>query len=146
MSEYSEKTRREFTAGDDIRDAGLTTPNDVVRVDDIRFHRAAPGETNVTVVARYDGATSNGSGVYNVIGTWDFSAWDATTRLGSTRRLLGYKLDDGDLVPNPRTGENGKMTYTYAAGAGSGTPQRDGTAHKRLTWVWEVKGIQMLYH
>ena len=116
------------------------------KVDDIRFHRAAPGETNVTVVARYDNATSYGSGYYNVIGTVNFEAWDATTRLGSTRRLLGYKLDDGPLVENDRTGENGKMTYTYAAGAGSGTPQRDGTAHKRLTWVWEVKGIQMLYH
>lgn len=42
MSEYSEKTRREFTAGDDIRDAGLTTPNDVVRFDDIPYGDASP--------------------------------------------------------------------------------------------------------
>ena len=42
MSEYSEKTRREFKAGDDIRDAGLTTPNDVVRRDDIRYGKASP--------------------------------------------------------------------------------------------------------
>ena len=37
MSKISDKTRREFKAGDDIRDAGLTTPNDVVRFDDIRY-------------------------------------------------------------------------------------------------------------
>lgn len=42
MSEYSEKTRREFTAGDNIRDAGLTTPNDVVRFDDIPYGDASP--------------------------------------------------------------------------------------------------------
>ncbi len=42
MSEYSEKTRRDFKAGDDIRDAGLTTPNDVVRFDDIRYGDADP--------------------------------------------------------------------------------------------------------
>jgi len=37
MSWISDKTRREFKAGDDIRDAGLTTPEDVVRHDDIRY-------------------------------------------------------------------------------------------------------------
>ena len=42
MSEYSERTRREFKASDDIRDAGLTTPNDVMRFDDIRYGSLSP--------------------------------------------------------------------------------------------------------
>ena len=42
MSEYSEQIRRDFKAGDDARDAGLTTPNDVVRFDDIAYGTASP--------------------------------------------------------------------------------------------------------
>lgn len=41
MSDYSEQTRRDFKAGDDARDAGLTTPNDVVRFDDIAYGSAS---------------------------------------------------------------------------------------------------------
>lgn len=37
MSEYSDQIRRDFKAGDEARDAGLTTPNDVVRFDDIPY-------------------------------------------------------------------------------------------------------------
>lgn len=37
MSEYSKQIRRDFKASDDARDAGLTTPNDVVRFDDISY-------------------------------------------------------------------------------------------------------------
>ncbi|MCH5281836.1 MAG: alpha/beta hydrolase [Lachnospiraceae bacterium] len=37
MSELSDRTRREFTQNDDIRDAGLTTPADIIRYDDIVY-------------------------------------------------------------------------------------------------------------
>lgn len=37
MSKISDEIRRNFKAGDDIRDAGLTTPEDVVRYDDIPY-------------------------------------------------------------------------------------------------------------
>lgn len=37
MSEVSDMIRREFKAGDDIRDAGLTTPDDIKRFDDIVY-------------------------------------------------------------------------------------------------------------
>jgi acetyl esterase/lipase len=37
MSEISEKIRKMFQEGDDIRDAGLTTPEDVIRYDDILY-------------------------------------------------------------------------------------------------------------
>jgi acetyl esterase/lipase len=37
MSEYSDKIRSLFKEGDDIRDAGLTSPEDVVRFDDIVY-------------------------------------------------------------------------------------------------------------
>ena len=37
MSQASDMVRREFTKGDDIRDAGLTTPEDIVRYDDIVY-------------------------------------------------------------------------------------------------------------
>ena len=37
MSEMSDQIRKSFKAGDDIRDAGLTTPSDVVRYDNIQY-------------------------------------------------------------------------------------------------------------
>lgn len=37
MSEYAKQIRRDFKLSDDARDAGLTTPNDVVRFDDIPY-------------------------------------------------------------------------------------------------------------
>jgi acetyl esterase/lipase len=37
MSEISDKIRKTFGEGDDLRDAGLTTPEDVVRYDDIVY-------------------------------------------------------------------------------------------------------------
>lgn len=37
MSSISDKIRHDFKTGDDIRDAGLTTPEDVVRYDDICY-------------------------------------------------------------------------------------------------------------
>lgn len=37
MSEASDAVRKMFKEGDDVRDAGLTTPDDVVRFDDIAF-------------------------------------------------------------------------------------------------------------
>ena len=42
MSEFSEEIRRAFKASDDVRDAGLTTPNDIMRFDDIRYGDASP--------------------------------------------------------------------------------------------------------
>lgn len=42
MSANSDRMRREFKAADDLRDAGLTTPNDIVRYDDIRYGDADP--------------------------------------------------------------------------------------------------------
>lgn len=37
MSQVSDKVRREFKAGDEIRDAGLTTPEDIIRYDNIVY-------------------------------------------------------------------------------------------------------------
>ena len=37
MEKMSSIIRREFKKGDDARDAGLTTPEDVVRYDDISY-------------------------------------------------------------------------------------------------------------
>ena len=37
MSQASDTIRTEFKKGDDIRDAGLTTPEDIVRYDDIVY-------------------------------------------------------------------------------------------------------------
>lgn len=37
MSAVSDFIRKSFKEGDDIRDAGLTTPEDVVRYDDILY-------------------------------------------------------------------------------------------------------------
>ena len=42
MSSVSEQLRRDFKASDDIRDAGLTTPEDVVRCDDIPYGVDSP--------------------------------------------------------------------------------------------------------
>ena len=37
MSQASEWVRTTFQAGDDLRDAGLTTPEDIIRYDDIVY-------------------------------------------------------------------------------------------------------------
>jgi hypothetical protein len=37
MSVISDHIRKAFKEGDDIRDAGLTTPEDVIRYDDIVY-------------------------------------------------------------------------------------------------------------
>ena len=37
MSQASDMVRTEFKKGDDIRDAGLTTPEDIIRYDDIVY-------------------------------------------------------------------------------------------------------------
>jgi acetyl esterase/lipase len=37
MSEYSNRIRKEFAAGDMVRDAGLKTPDDVIRYDNISY-------------------------------------------------------------------------------------------------------------
>ena len=42
MSEYYKQIRHDFKASDDVRDAGLTTPNDIVRFDDIAYGSASP--------------------------------------------------------------------------------------------------------
>ena len=37
MSQLSDRIRRDFAAGDMVRDAGLKTPDDVVRFNDISY-------------------------------------------------------------------------------------------------------------
>ena len=114
------------------------------KVDDIRFHRAAPGETNVTVVARYGNATSYGSGVYNVIGTVHFEAWDAMTEDGSTCALLGCSVQEWDDAigdwgePAFIDREEGveKMSYSYVDG--------ESPASVRLVWRWKCSGMSVI--
>ena len=68
MSQIADQLRRDFKASDDIRDAGLTTPEDVVRYDDIRYGdesplqaldlyrpRAAEGKTLPVIVSVHGG-------------------------------------------------------------------------------------------
>ena len=42
MSALSDQMRHDFKTNDDIRDAGLTTPKDVVRYDDIAYGTESP--------------------------------------------------------------------------------------------------------
>lgn len=42
MPRASEELRKAFKASDDIRDAGLTTPRDIIRYDDIRYGEDSP--------------------------------------------------------------------------------------------------------
>ena len=37
MSEFSDAIRKQFQAGDEVRDAGLTTPDDIFRIDNIPY-------------------------------------------------------------------------------------------------------------
>lgn len=37
MSDFSDRIRKDFAAGDMVRDAGLTTPDDIIRFDDISY-------------------------------------------------------------------------------------------------------------
>lgn len=56
MSKASEMVRTEFKKGDDIRDAGLTTPEDIVRYDDI-IYGSDPAQQSLDV---YRPKTSEG--------------------------------------------------------------------------------------
>ena len=49
MSYSSSRVRKEWTASDDLRDAGLTTPDAVIRYDDISY---GPDPMNVLDVYR----------------------------------------------------------------------------------------------
>ena len=68
MSRFSDQTRRDFKANDDIRDAGLTTPENILRYDDIAYGsashwqaldvyrpRAAEGRTLPVIVSVHGG-------------------------------------------------------------------------------------------
>lgn len=48
MSAHSDQIRKAFKEGDDIRDAGLTTPEDIVRFDDIAYG-PDPGQQSLDV-------------------------------------------------------------------------------------------------
>ncbi len=48
MTEYHIRTREEITRSDDARDAGLTTPDDIIRFDDLRY-----GEDDMQVLDIY---------------------------------------------------------------------------------------------
>ena len=45
MSVMSDMIRAQFKEGDDIRDAGLTTPDGIKRFDDIAYICISPGRT-----------------------------------------------------------------------------------------------------
>ena len=42
MSATSDTVRKMFKEGDDVRDAGLTTPDDIARIDNIRYAEDDP--------------------------------------------------------------------------------------------------------
>lgn len=50
MSVTSDKARHDFKATDDVRDAGLTTPDDIRRYDDIVYGESPKWQVHISLV------------------------------------------------------------------------------------------------
>ena len=80
MSETSDKIRKLFKAGDDIRDAGLKEPEDVEKYRDIRYGTEDPmqvmdvyrpaGQEGLSASTAEDGCTGTRRDIDSTVWTW----------------------------------------------------------------------------
>lgn len=103
-------------------------------VDKARYDGILP-VTNVVVAAGEFDAVTEAPGVYEVEGTWTFTAADATVD-GKTRRLVGYTLEECSDGEWGAATYHGGTSYTYTSGTSPSTV--------RLTWQWQDSGTCIL--
>ena len=105
------------------------------KVDEARFFGRL-SVTNVVVAAGEYDTTTEAPGVYEVEGSYTFTAGAAVDENGKTRPVVGYTIEtlDGNAWGNAQTYSG--SSYTYTVGASPDTV--------RLTWKWQKPGGLML--
>ena len=105
------------------------------KVDEARFFGRL-SVTNVVVAAGEYDTTTEAPGVYEVEGSYTFTAGSAVDENGKTRPVVGYTIEtwDGNAWGNAQTYSG--SSYTYTVGASPDTV--------RLTWEWQKPGGLML--
>ncbi len=107
-------------------------------IDEVRFHGAMPPENGVVVATNTDGLEGNEvSGIYRVYGTYSFTAPRKGVAGGKAMRLKGCVVETWDA-----TGE--AWTGAQFQGGSSCELTADGTALRRLTWVWVPSGTRII--
>ena len=104
------------------------------KVDAARYE-GMPPVTNVVVAAGQYDASVEAPGVYEVEGTWTFSATNVVDN-GKTKRVAGYTLEtwtDGAWGA-PTAYEGSSCTYTVGTSP----------AKVRLTWLWQRDGVSII--
>lgn len=120
MSVLSDRTIREFTEADDIRDAGLTTPADVARVDDIVYgadpqrqvmdlYRPRDAEGHLPVIVSVHG----GGWVYGDKERYQYYCMDLARR-GFAVANFTYRLAPMHKFPAPLEDLNLVLTWLQA--------------------------------
>lgn len=123
MSQLSDLLRVQFKAGDDIRDAGLTTPEDIVRYDDIVYGadpkqqsldvyrpKAAAGKKLPVIVSVHGGGW-----VYGDKERYQFYCMSLAQR-GFAVVNFTYRLAPENQFPAPLEDTNLVMTWILAHG------------------------------
>ena len=121
MSKVSDTIRMEFKRSDDIRDAGLTTPEDIVRYDDIVYGddpkwqsldvyrpKAAEGETLPVIVSVHGGGW-----VYGDKERYQFYCMSLAQR-GFAVVNFSYRLAPESKYPAPLADANAVFTWVLA--------------------------------
>lgn len=121
MSQISEMIRTKFKEGDDIRDAGLTTPDDIVRYDDIAYGpdpaqqsldvyrpKAAQGEKLPVIVSVHGGGW-----VYGDKERYQFYCMNLAQR-GFAVVNFTYRLAPENKFPAPLEDTNSVFTWVLS--------------------------------
>ena len=100
------------------------------KVDAARYEGTPPVTNGVVAAGQYD-ASVEAPGVYEVEGTWTFSATNAVDN-GKTKRVAGYTLETwaDSAWGAPTAYEGASCTYTVGTSP----------AKVRLTWLWQRDG------
>lgn len=123
MSKISEMVRAEFKKGDDIRDAGLTTPEDIVRYDDIAYG-PDPAQQSLDVYRPKAGqgkllpvivSVHGGGWVYGDKERYQFYCMSLAQR-GFAVVNFTYRLAPENKFPAPLEDTNSVFTWVLANG------------------------------
>jgi acetyl esterase/lipase len=118
MSEFSDAIRKQFQAGDEVRDAGLTTPDDIFRIDNIPYgpdprmqlldiyRPKGAGKTPLPVIVSFHG----GAWVYGDKDLYQYYCMSLAQR-GFTVINYSYRLAPESQFPAPL--EDTNLVFTW---------------------------------
>ncbi len=106
------------------------------KVDEARFFGNL-SVTNVVVAGKFSNYAGEAPGAYEVLGSYTFTASDATDEKGKTRSLLGYALQTWNGSAWGAAEEHAGDSYEHVVGT---TPGK-----VLLTWRWQSVGTMMIF-